>query len=409
MQRQQQQLANGLTLIGEHEPTARSLAAGFFVRTGARDESSNISGVSHFLEHMMFKGTARRTPEAIKREFDAMGARYNAFTSDENTVYYGHVLPRFQARLTDLLADMMRPALRQDDFEVEKKVILEEIAMYQDRPQFQVFDLTRATYFGDHPLGASVLGTTDSIRSLQREQMEEYFRRRYAANNLTFTLTGNYDWDLAVQQLEQSCGDWNMADAPRDLSEVTPAPAIKVEATDKFNRAHVYLMAPGYAAQDERRYAAAVAAEALGAGDGSRLYWALVHPGLSEAAQIGHDASDGVGVFYGYLLADPQRTQAALDTLRATLAEACSDGLQEAEIERAKRRLASRLVLGAETPMGRLRPVGMDWIYRQEQKAADAALQALLEVTVEEVNDVLAAQPFEVATIVGLGPLPQLH
>lgn len=409
MQRQQHQLANGLTLIGEHEPTARSLAAGFFVRTGARDEAPEVSGVSHFLEHMMFKGTARRTPAAVNREFDEMGARYNAFTSDENTVYYGHVLPRFQERLTDLLADMMRPALRQADFDVEKNVILEEIAMYQDRPQFQVFDLTRAAYFGAHPLGASVLGTTDSIRHLQREQMEEYFTRRYAANNLTFTLTGNYDWAVARQQLEQLCGNWNTAEAPRDLVGCTPTPTIKIEATDKFNRAHVYLMAPGFAAQDRRRYAASVAAEAIGAGEGSRLYWALVHPGLAEAAQIGHDASDGVGVYYGYLLTDPRRTQAALDTLRGVLAEACSDGLKAEEVERAKRRMASHMVLGAETPMGRLRPVGMDWVYRQEQKSADATLQWLLDVTLADVNAALAAQPFELSTIVGLGPLQHLH
>src|SRR6185312_12145608 len=129
-------LANGLQLIGETSPSARSAALGFFVRTGSRDETSEVSGVSHFLEHMMFKGTPNRSPEDVNREFDEMGARYNAFTSEEETVYYGAVLPRFQNRILDLLADMMRPALRKEDFDMEKNVILEEIAMYEDRPQF---------------------------------------------------------------------------------------------------------------------------------------------------------------------------------------------------------------------------------------------------------------------------------
>lgn len=409
MQRHHHQLSNGLTIIGEHEARARTLAAGFFVRTGARDETPEISGVSHFLEHMMFKGTPRRSPEDVNREFDEMGARYNAFTSDENTVYYGNVLPRFQERLTDLLSDMMRPALRDEDFNVEKNVILEEIAMYQDRPQYLVFDLTRATFFQNHPMGASVLGTADSIRDLQRDQMHEYFSRRYAANNLTFVLTGNYNWETAKSQIEALCGGWNMADAPRELTGFTPSPTTKIQETDKFNRAHIYLMAPGLSAQDKRRYAAAVASEAIGAGEGSRLYWALVHPGIAEAAQIGHDASDGVGVYYGYILADPARAQESLDTLRTVVTEACQTGLKAEEIERAKRRMASHMVLGAETPMGRLRPVGMDWVYRQEQKSADDSLQLLLDVSLQEVNELLADEPFKQATIVGLGPLAQLQ
>ena len=408
MQRHHHQLENGLTLVGEHDASAHSLAMGFFVRTGARDETPEVNGVSHFLEHMMFKGTKRRSPEDVNREFDEMGARYNAFTSEENTVYYGNVLPRFQQRLLDLLSDMMRPALRDEDFDVEKNVILEEIAMYHDRPQSVLFELAQNRYFRDHPLGASVLGSEDSIRNLQRDQMHEYFERRYAANNLTLVLTGNYDWDVARAQAEELCGNWNTADTPRELAGFDPAPLVHVERNDKFNRAHIALVAPGFAEQDERRYAAAVASYAIGAGEGSRLYWALVHPGIAEAAQIGHDANDGVGVYYGYALADPARAQETLDVLRATIAEASANGLKDEEVERAKRRLASHMVLGAETPMGRLRPVGMDWVYRREQKSMDDSLRLLLEVTPDAVNTALAQNPFEKATVVALGPLDEL-
>jgi predicted Zn-dependent peptidase len=409
MQRHLHQLENGLTLVGEYSPSARSVAAGYFVRTGARDETHEVNGVSHFLEHMMFKGTVRRSPDDVNREFDEMGARYNAFTSEEATVYYGNVLPQFQARLIALLSDMMRPALRDEDFEMEKNVILEEIAMYQDRPQFLVFDKARETYYRDHPLGFSILGSIESIKKLHREQMHEYFSRRYAANNLTLVLTGNYDWDAAVAQSESVCGGWNTSDAPRALSVHSAQPSVCVEQTDKFNRAHVVLVAPGFAAQDERRWAASVACEALGAEEGSRLYWELVHPGLAEAAAISHDANDGDGAYYGYVLADPGRAQEVLDRFRRVVRKACEEGLSDEEIERAKRRIASHLVLSAETPMGRFRAVGMDWLYRREQKLPQEALQKLLAVSQRDANEVLSMRPFEAASVVALGPLEALQ
>ena len=146
-------LDNGLTIIGEHNPEAQSFAAGYFVKTGSRDETQEVAGVSHFLEHMMFKGTPRRSPADINREFDELGANYNAYTSDERTVYYGAVLPERGPKLLDLLSDMMRPALRQEDFDLEKNVILEEIAMYEDRPSFKVFEEGNEHFYNGHPLG----------------------------------------------------------------------------------------------------------------------------------------------------------------------------------------------------------------------------------------------------------------
>ena len=408
MQHHFHQLPNGLAIVGEHHDDARSMAAGFFVKTGARDETPEVSGVSHFLEHMMFKGSETRTPDDVNHEFDEMGARNNAFTSEEETVYYGAVLPRFQDRILDLLADMMRPALRQRDFDMEKNVILEEIAMYEDRPQFACFDLLRATYFGDHPLGASVLGSTDSIKALTRDQMHEYFSRRYAANNLTLALTGNYNWDEAVSQAEKLCGNWNVADAPRAMPEFAPTAKTLVKRNDKFNRAHIAVMAPGFSSQDARRYAASVAGEVVGAGESSRLYWSLVHPGIAEAAQIGHDANDGAGAFYGYLLVSPERASEALSIFRREIEKASREGLSVEEVERAKRRIASAMVLGAETPMGRLRPVGFDWMIRREQKSPQQSLEMLLAVTPEEVNAVLRDNPFDLATTVATGPLDSL-
>ena len=187
-------LDNGLTVIGELNPYASTVAAGYFVRTGARDETADVAGVSHFLEHMLFKGTDRRSAADINRSFDELGAQYNAFTSEERTVYYGALLPDHLPRLLDLLSDMMRPALRADDFDLEKNVILEEIAMYEDRPHFRVFEVAGREFWNGHPLGNSVLGGEASIRALARDQMLAYFERRYAPSNLTLVIAGAYDW-----------------------------------------------------------------------------------------------------------------------------------------------------------------------------------------------------------------------
>jgi len=319
MRFEHQTLDNGLHILGEHHPEAQSIAVGFFVRTGSRDEAPEVAGVSHFLEHMMFKGTPRRTAADINREFDEMGARYNAFTSEENTVYFGSVLPEFQTRLIDLLADMMRPSLRPEDFDLEKQVILEEIALYQDRPQFIVMDMGRETFFGDHPLGRRVLGTTESIRALTRDQMYEYFSHRYAPNNMSLILTGRYDWETAVAQAQELCGGWEPAEARRELTPPQPRPRVRVEPKGRFQRAHLALVAPGCAAQEETRFAAAVAATALGAAQGSRFYWALVDPGLAETATLSHSEEDGAGVFLGYLCCNPERAAEVLDTARRVL------------------------------------------------------------------------------------------
>src|SRR5215831_17985037 len=171
-------LSNGLQIIGESHPAALSTAVGFFVRTGSRDEVPEISGVSHFLEHMVFKGTPRRTALDVNRDFDRIGANYNAFTSEENTVFYAAVLPEYLPPAVDILADILRPSLRGDDFDMEKNVIIEEIGMYEDQPNWSAYDHAKKHYFADHPLGNSILGTPASITALTRDQMVGYHARR---------------------------------------------------------------------------------------------------------------------------------------------------------------------------------------------------------------------------------------
>lgn len=401
-------LENGLTIIGERNPDALSMAAGYFVRTGARDETAEVSGVSHFLEHMLFKGSERRSAEDVNREFDEMGADYNAFTGEEYTVYYGAVLPEVAPRLVDLLTDMMHPTLRGDDFDMEKNVILEEIALYKDRPQFTVVDEARSTYYRNHPLGQSVLGTTESISALQRDQMYAYWERRYAPNNLLLAATGQFEWDKLVQQVEHLTREWKPADAPRELLPFQPTPGVRVIPDEKIHRAHLCFVAPGIPAQNDRRIVADILADIIGGGEGSRLYWELTEPGLADSVRLSHDEEDGSGAFFGYASCDPDKAQSVVDRIRRVLEQVTREGVKEDEIERSKRKAASALVLHDETPRGRLFHVGFDWQYRQQHRPLDEVIDQYLAVTSADIRSLLESRPFDALNIIALGPITEL-
>src|SRR6476659_3352103 len=211
----EQKLTTGLTVLGETNPAALSVAVAFWVKTGSRDETPAVSGVSHFLEHMVFKGTERRDSFSVNRDFSKIGADNNAWTSEENTAFHAVVLPEFLSEVVDVLADIMRPSLRSEDFDTEKKVILDEIVRYEVQPGWAVYDLARKNFYAGHPLGNSVLGTTASITALARDQMAEYFKRRYVAPNILAVAAGNFDWAKFVALVEKASGDWPAGEAPR--------------------------------------------------------------------------------------------------------------------------------------------------------------------------------------------------
>ena len=396
-------LANGLEIVGEYNDEALSMACGFFCRTGGRDETPAESGVSHFLEHMMFKGTERLSYDDINKTFDAIGARYNAFTSEENTVYFGQVLPEYQERLLGLLAEMLRPALRGSDFDMEKNVILEEIAMYADQPLWVAHDHCRELHYGSHGLGQRVLGTNESIKALTRDQMADYFDRRYASDNLTLAFSGKYDWDAAVAQAEAACRGWQPSGAERDLSPVQTGTGCTALRYDKFQQVNVYLMAPGLSAQDSRRLTANLVAAAIGSGDASRLHWALVDPGLAESAGLYHDEEDHNGTFSGVIVCQPDGVERAVEVYRAELDRVQRDGLTADELKRAQRRFGSSAVFGAESPLNRLVSVGMDFVYRGRITPIDEWLERLRAVTLDDCNALLASRPFDHLAMVQVG------
>lgn len=262
-------LGNGLTVIGEYNPRAASAAVGYVVRTGARDETPDIAGVSHFLEHMLFKGNERLSAEDINRRFDELGADNNAYTSEERTVYYGAVLADRADELLDLLTEMMEPSLRQDDFDMEKKVILEEIAMYQDRPAQRLFEAANERFWNGHPLGNSVLGSSESVGALSRDAMKAYFDLRYSPSNIHLVLAGNYDWNAMLKRAEERTAGWRDFAVARSVGKADPATGSESMTDASLNRVHTAFAAPGLPVDHPYRFAPGILASAIGDGSGS--------------------------------------------------------------------------------------------------------------------------------------------
>ena len=397
-------LDNGLTVIGEVNRSVASMAAGFFVRTGSRDETANVAGVSHFLEHMMFKGTARRTAFDVNRDFDRLGAQYNAFTSEENTVYFGAVLREFQTDLLDILGDILRPVLRQEDFDLEKNVIVDEIARYEDQPRFRLYEKLMAKSFRGHPLGNSVLGTPESITALTRKDMLEYFERRYSPGNITVVVVGNLDWPAAIDKVGLMCSGWRPYEVSRELPPA-PAPGAATSIVDaKLARQQVGMMSPAPSGQDDDRYAAHLAATVLGDESGSRLFYALVEPAIADEANLVYDPLDGVGAFLTLLSCNPDRAAEAVRIARGEFRRFLDDGPSEAELLAAKNKIASAATLKGELPMGRLTSVGFDWVYRKEYLPLAKEIDQYFAVTTEQALEVVRRYDLTAATVLSLGP-----
>ncbi|MBC7784810.1 MAG: insulinase family protein [Burkholderiales bacterium] len=396
-------LANGLTISAEINPDAHSIAAGFFVRAGSRDEPTLINGVSHFLEHMMFKGSEKYGWEDVNRIFDEIGARYNAFTSQEMTAYYANVIPEFTERAIEHLSHLLRPAIRQADFDTEKNVILEEIAMYLDDPGHVIYEKMMELHFGEHPLGMSILGPADSIRRMQRDEMARYFADRYGPGNTVLSVTGCLDFDNIIALAEKYCGHWQPQAAPR-ATRLPDFTSKRHEMTDpKLNRKYTMAIMPGPSAQDDRRFAARILADVLGDTEGSRLYWALVENAIAEDADFGFYPHDGCGSFYFSLVTDPGKSEQALDICLKEIHQIKND-LTEEEVARARNKIATSLVLGGELPLGRMRSVGNQWIYTGGYRSLDDDMATLMAVTPDSLRELLSEYRFDPMTIVTLGP-----
>jgi predicted Zn-dependent peptidase len=400
-----QRLANGLQVIGETNAAAKSVALGFFVKTGARDESPELAGVSHFLEHMVFKGTTRRTSLDVNREFDAIGANHNAYTSEENTVFYASVLPEYLPQAVDILADIMRPSLRTDDFEVEKKVILEEISMYEDQPMWSAYDASKSLFFQQHPLGNRVLGTHESISALTSQQMRDYFNARYVASNISVVAAGQFDFAHLFKLVQERCSSWENGPTPRDIPAVGSPAKFQVMCREKVSQEHLMFWMGGPPASSELRYAAEVLAGAIGDDTGSRLYWSLTDPGLADSVDFSYHEYQGAGAYLGYCGGDPQQAAANLRRYLDVLREVQRDGITEKEMHLARAKLASRVIRGNERPMGRMGSVSFNWHYLNDYRTADDELHLIDAVTLKSIRTLLDTYPIDKPTILAYGPL----
>lgn len=404
MQFHKHRLDNGLEIIAETNDDAHSMSVAFIVRTGARDETDDVAGVSHFLEHMCFKGTPRRSADDVNREFDEIGAHYNAFTSEECTAYYASVLPEYQESSVDILADILRPSLRPDDFDMEKKVIQEEIQMYLDQPPFGMDDRIKVLHMGKHPLAKSVLGTSQTVGDLTPDQMRKYFDSRYSADNVFVCAAGKVNFDALVQQVAKRCGDWKSQGARREIPRAKSAPHFEVVHRPTATQEYVLTLADAPASEDDDRYAAKLLATIVGDDSGSRMYWEITDAGFAETATLGHYEYLGAGMFYGWLACEPDMVEENLNRLRGIYRQVELDGISEGELQQAKNKVKARVVLGSERPQNRLFNVGGNWLQRREYRTVADDLKSLDEVTVAAVREVLEKYPFSKASTITVGP-----
>ena len=402
-------LSNGLQILGETNDSALSVALGFFVRTGARDEVDGESGVTHFLEHMIFKGTERRSAVQVNKDFDRIGADNNAFTSEENTVFHATILPEYLPEAVDVLADILRPSLRQEDFDTEKDVIQDEIVRYEVQPAWSTYDNAKRIYFGKHPLGHSILGTKESIAALTRDQMAEYFRRRYVAPNILAVAAGNFDWDAFVKLIERQCGKWERGPiGRRGLTQANGAGGTHVFPRPKVAQEYVMMWAAAPTADDPLRYAAHILSSVVGDYTGSRLYWALVDPGLADSADMGFYEYEAAGAFITSFSSQPDAATANRVRVLEVLADVQKNGITAQELDLARTKLASREVRGSERTFRRMLGIGRDWTYLGQYRTLDEELAAIDAVNLDSVRELLKKYPLNNLTTVALGSLEKL-
>jgi predicted Zn-dependent peptidase len=390
-----QRLGNGLQILGQQMPDLESTSVCFYARTGSRDEHDPaLFGVSHFLEHMVFKGTARRDTEQITLDFNRMGAEFNAYTSVEQTVYYARILGEYLPSAIDLLGDMMRPRLDGEDFAMERNVILEEIARSEDQPTSQAYRRLMQTYFAGHPLGHDVLGTKESIGALAVEQMRAYAARRYAANNLVLAVAGNFDWQQVLDLAQQHCGGWNTGEEGRSAEAFAPADSTSTVVTKPQLKQQLMLLAwPSVSVQDDDLYAMEMAAMVLGDGTGSRLFWNIFQKGLAETAVASLSPLDSTGLMMAYASTTPDHAPEVLRLIRAELDSLQADGVHEDELRRAKDKLVSRTVLDGESVFSRMQDLAYTWVAKQEMRSIEDEVARIEAVTLDDIRRVLNRFP----------------
>ncbi len=404
------QLSNGLQVVGEYTPDAVSVSLGFFVRTGSRDEPDEASsGISHFLEHMVFKGTRTLGWQQLKQEFTRIGAKKNGYTGLEWTYYYLHMLPEYLEQAVGLLSDMMTPRLDRNDFEQEKGVILNEIARDRDNPSVYARRKMLHAHFGTHPLGNPILGTPERIRVMSLEQMRNYWQRCYVANNLICSIVGNFDWQTFIAWLETCCGTWPIAPVGRILTPYEPAQSQQVVFTrPQLKQQTLLLSMPMVATNDPDYHVAQLAASILGHSEGSRLFWTLHHTGLAQSATSWLWTFQETGMLILQVLTSPEKAAHVLTVMRTELVNLLENGITEEELTRAKNKRVSAMVFSSESVYNRMYWIATDWMFLGRVSSIEEDIARVEQVTCADVIRVLQRFPLlDKQVLTAFGPLDE--
>ncbi len=376
---------SGPEIVALHDPAAFTVSFGWFVRTGARDEVAEIAGVSHFLEHMVFKGTERRSAADVNRELDHLGAQSNAYTSEDATVFYASVVPECQAQAVDLITDLMRPVLNEAEFDTERQVILEEIAMYDDQPPYGAFDKATELFFGSHPLATRILGTTETVSELSVAQMRDYHSKRYTRENMFLAASGKIDIGQLIEYIDEHTAAWPSGVEPRkNRIPMYGSGDAFIEREDTHQHYAVKLW-PGMSNNDPARYALRMLCTILADESGSRMFWELIDTGRAETAAIWPQMFDDCGCLCGYLCCSPEDAEENLDAMQRVITELFKTGVTDKEIELARNKISAGLILSDERPSNRLFALGQSWLARHAYEPLDVILERFAAVTKQDI------------------------
>jgi predicted Zn-dependent peptidase len=376
-------LDSGVRVVTEAMPSVRSIALGFWIRTGSRDEDRAQAGISHFLEHLLFKGTDRFSSREIDEAFDAMGAEVNAGTGKETTSVYSRFLDGHLERAFDVLQDMvLRPAY--PDIESERQVVIEEIAMYEDEPQDKVHDVLAEAIFGEHPLGRPIIGRADVVSSVPVPDIAAWHDGRYVPGNIVVAAAGNLDHERIVELVESAVRETRSV-PPGLVSPNGSAPALRFfqKETEQY---HLCLGGPGIPRGDDRRFALRVLDTILGGSTSSRLFQEVREKrGLAYAvfSYASHYADSGqIAVYVG---TRPDNVAEAMDVIGTELRRLHEDGVSEEELERARENVKGRTVLSMESTLTRMNRLGSSILMDVPLLTVDEVLAAFDAVTLEDV------------------------
>lgn len=387
-------LPGGLRVITERVPSVRSASVGLWVGVGSRDEGPSVAGAAHFLEHLLFKSTPTRTAVQIAQAVDAVGGELNAFTTKEHTCYYAHVLDTDLALAVDLVADVvLRGRCAAEDVEVERDVVLEEIAMRDDDPEDALGDVFLSAMFGTHPVGRPVIGTTESISAITRDQLHSFHIRRYIPEHMVLAVAGNIDHDEVVGLAREHFGhrlvDGRQPQQPRRGSgRFSGSPKLHLVNRDA-DQTHMLLGVRTPGRHWKHRWALAVLNSALGGGLSSRLFQQIRETrGLAYSVYSAVDGFSDGGALSVYAACLPERFDDVASLTASVLEEVARDGITEQECRIAKGSLRGGLVLGLEDSASRMHRIGRSEINYGEQRGLSYSLRRIDEVGLNEVNAV---------------------